>query len=75
MNGDDRIVRILVWHQPRDAQGKRTKGDRAVIDAAEAPLAEAFRADGHTFAGELGKLYRRYVSDPDCYVSIHHIYR
>lgn len=75
MNGDDRIVRIFVWHQPRDAAGKRTKGDKTVIDAAQARLSEAFRADGHTFAGELGKMYRKYVSDPSVYISIHHIKR
>jgi hypothetical protein len=72
---DEHIVRIFVWHQPRDKTGKRTTGDKAVIDAAEAPLSDAFRADGHTFAGELGKMYRKYVSDPGVYISIHHINR
>ena len=71
----DRYVRVYVWHQPRDKTGKRTTGDKAVIDAAEAPLSDAFRADGHTFAGELGKMYRKYVSDPGVYISIHHINR
>lgn len=70
---DDRIVRMYVWRQRRDKKGKRTGGNKTVIDVVEAPLSEAFRADGHTFAGDLGKLYRKYVSDPDVYISIHHI--
>jgi len=72
---DEHIVRIYVWHQPRDKTGKRTAGGKQIIDAAEAPLSEAFRADGHTLAGELGKTYRKYVSDPGVYISIHHINR
>lgn len=66
-------VRVFVWAQPRDKTGKRRGGAKEAVDAAEAPIEEAFRADGHTFAGDLGKLYRKYVADPDFYVSTHHI--
>lgn len=54
-------VRVIVW------------ADRKTVEAIkEAPLSEAFRADGHTLAGDLGKLYREYVTNPDYYVSIQH---
>ena len=65
-------VRVFVWAHPRDQDGKRRR-DRKVVAVAEAPLAEAFRSDGHTLAGELGKLYRKYVANPDFYLSVHHI--
>jgi len=49
--------------------------DRRIIHIAEETLEKAFRADGVTLAGKLGKVYREYAGKPGHSIEILHITR
>ena len=60
-------VRVCVFHG--------VGADRRIIHVAEETLEKAFRADGVTFAGKLGKVYREHVGNPEHSIEILHINR
>ena len=49
--------------------------DRRIVHVAEETLEKAFRADGVTLAGKLGKVYREHVGNTEYSIEIFHITR
>jgi hypothetical protein len=62
-NMKNSYVRIYVWFI----------SEARMVETAEEPLEKAFRADGVTFAGSLGKVYREYVANPKYRIDIRHL--
>ena len=60
-------VRVCVFHG--------VGAERRIVYVAEDTLEKAFRADGVTLAGKLGKVYRENVGNTEYSIEIFHIAR